>query len=103
MTTAEKLKQKLDSLTVEAKNKKILFDHFGEENLRRLPFKTVKKICNDKSYSSVGCSYREVHLLSGVVKEWCDVASYSNYDKNIDEYDLEWIEEEIYKKLDEKL
>lgn len=27
MTTKEKLKQKLDSLTVEAKNKKILFDH----------------------------------------------------------------------------
>ncbi|WP_018675757.1 hypothetical protein [Riemerella columbina] len=103
MTTKEKLKQKLDSLTVEAKNKKILFDHFGEENLRRLPFQEVTKIYNTNTYSSRGASYRRIYLLSGIVKEWCDVASYSNYDKNIDEYDLEWIEEEIYKKLDEKL
>lgn len=102
-TTKEKLKQKLDSLTVEAKNKKILFDHFGEENLRRLPFQEVTKIYNTNTYSSCGASYRRIYLLSGIVKEWCDVASYSNYDKNIDEYDLEWIEEEIYKKLDEKL
>lgn len=101
MTPKERLKEKLDSLTVEAKNKKILFNHFGEENLRRLPFQEVTKTYNTNTYSSCGASYRKIGLLTGIVKEWCDVASYT-CDKNVTKSDLKWIEEEIYKKLDEK-
>ncbi|MDR7846566.1 hypothetical protein RIU21_07275 [Riemerella anatipestifer] len=101
MNIQDKLKQKLDNLTVEAKNKKKLFDYFGEENLKRLPFDEVTKVYNANTYSSCGASYRRIYLLTGIVKEWCDVADYT-IDRNITKSDLEWIEKEIFKKLDKK-
>ncbi len=98
MRVKDKLKEKLDSLTIEGKNKRRLFEHFGEENLKRLPFNIIT--LPNGSNSVDGDHYREIFLLSGKVQEYCTVAGYTS-EPNVTEEDLKRLEVEIFKKLDE--
>lgn len=97
MSIKDKLKSRLDELTTEGRNKKKLFEHFGEDNLRRLPFNVIT--LHNGSNSIDGDHYREIFLLNGKVQEYCAVAGYTS-EPNVTDDDLKRLEIEIFKKLD---
>ena len=94
MTRKEKLKKVLDSKSIRGKNKKILDDYFGEENLKRLPFKKVYFKANDNPYDDVRY---DCNLLTG--KFECVALCYKE-EEILTEYFLKRIEEIILKKIE---
>lgn len=94
-----KLKAKLDEFTIEGRNKRLLFEHFGESNLKRL---NIPSIALKNGFNPTdGTHYREIFLLSGKVQEFCDIAGYTQ-EPNITTADLKNLETEIFRILEER-
>ena len=89
-TFKEKLSEILFNKTIEGKNLEILNNHFGKENINRLP--QVHFVFKIGQNSWDGTNYRSINLKSGRVKEWCSVAEYEANPPTITEDDLKRLE-----------
>lgn len=99
VTPKERLTAKLNSITKESRNLKILHDHFGKENLEKLPFNSVDFKFAEKSWDGTWVAY--VNLKTGKIKTQCTVADGEDELLQEGHYFLDHIEKEIFKKLDE--
>lgn len=96
-TAKEKLSQKLESITKESKNLKLLNEYFGEDNLKKLPFKNIE-IGGLYTNSWDGSHTLEVYFQNGRVHQSCSVSDVG--DILIGESELKIIEKAIHEKLD---
>lgn len=91
ITFKEKLEKMLSENTIQGQNLKKINEHFGEENIKKLPKTSFKFIT---SHNRDGYNYRQIDLLTGEINEWCDVASYTTKPE-LTETDIKKLEEVI--------
>lgn len=97
MDAKEKLKKRLEEMTKESQNLKKLNDYFGEENLKKLPFKSIS-IGGLYTNSWDGSHTLQVNFETGQIHQSCTVADVG--DILIKESELVIIEKAIYEQLD---
>lgn len=103
MNYKEQLSKKLNSISFQQKNRALLIESFGEENIKTLNDMGIDKlIINTGGNSWDGNTWFEVTLSSGICQDKCSVAELTAITL-IEQFHIEKINDKINELIDAKL